>query len=350
MKIVWDRQIHPVGQDAAGKDEALAMFTKFFLPCFEDFNKKLDLVVEWKKGETDANAASAIRGGTTGEGWVLVLVPCSVLCGSLLSFVVVRGCNRSLRHSVQQLEMGARELGTAVQRIAASSQAVARGAGEQMKSIAETTASSACIAETTNRSAVSAQSAARRMEVVARSVGEANRNLEAILLSMRETRNSNENVVRIIKLIEEIAIQTNLLALNAAVEAAHAGESGMGFAVVAGEIRNLAQRTGEAATETAGIIEGATGSFHASSTLIERIADQMRQVSSGAGDAKLLIDEVDSRSQEGARNSESISSAMTTLQKLAHADVESARQSAAICDRLDEQVKRLSSVIGLLEW
>ncbi len=188
------------------------------------------------------------------------------------------------------------------------------------------------------------------MEVVASSVGRANRDLAEILSAIQETRNSNENVVRIIKLIEEIAVQTNLLALNAAVEAAHAGESGLGFAVVASEIRSLAQRTATAAKETAGIIANATGSFHSSSARIEQIASVMHQVSSAASDVKALIDEVDVRSQQEALGVQSISAAITALQKVAQNDAASAQQSALICDKLDEQVTRLTQVVGVLEW
>ena len=219
-----------------------------------------------------------------------------------------------------------------------------------MRSIADTTAASAQIAQTTRQNAGNAQSAAERMDSVARSMAKANQDAGEILSGMQETRNSNQNVVRIIRLIEEIAFQTNLLALNAAVEAAHAGESGLGFAVVANEIRNLSQRTSEAAKETAVIIGASAQSFDIISTRIEHIAAAIREVADSASEVKQLIDQVDSGSNQQAQGAESISSAMARIQMVAEANAAGAQQSAAIGEKLDKQVQTLTQVVGVLDW
>ncbi len=107
----------------------------------------------------------------------------------------------------------------------------------------------------TRQNAEHSQEGARLMSDVDRRVSESDQVLSAMIASMRHIQESSQKVSKIIRTIDEIAFQTNILALNAAVEAARAGEAGMGFAVVAEEVRNLAQRSALAAKDTSALIE-----------------------------------------------------------------------------------------------
>src|ERR1700742_4175435 len=113
-----------------------------------------------------------------------------------------------------------------------------------------------------------------------------------MLESMKDISTSSEKISKIIKVIDEIAFQTNILALNAAVEAARAGEAGMGFAVVAEEVRNLAQRSAQAARDTASLIEESILKSTEGSRKLEEVASSIVGITESAGKVKTLVHEV----------------------------------------------------------
>ncbi len=88
----------------------------------------------------------------------------------------------------------------------------------------------------------------------ARAADVAGENIEEAANIIGELESSSKEINDVVKLVEMIARQTNLLALNASIEAARAGDAGRGFSVVANEVKNLADRTGEATTEISGMI------------------------------------------------------------------------------------------------
>jgi methyl-accepting chemotaxis protein len=96
--------------------------------------------------------------------------------------------------------------------------------------------------------------------------------------SMEEIKSSTFEVADISGKIDDIAFQTNLLALNASVEASRAGEQGLGFAVVATEVRNLAQRSADSAKEIKKLITASAKKVDAGCELVNRSGDSLRQI------------------------------------------------------------------------
>lgn len=164
------------------------------------------------------------------------------------------------------LTVDANLLAATAQRVAASSHRQSEATASMASSVEQITASfsqvTEGVGETQDIAMKASELSSQGGEVVRDAVDEMNKIAEAVSQSSRFIQTLGEHshqISAIVLVIKEIADQTNLLALNAAIEAARAGEQGRGFAVVADEVRKLAERTGQSTQEISGMIENILG-------------------------------------------------------------------------------------------
>jgi methyl-accepting chemotaxis protein len=170
----------------------------------------------------------------------------------------------------------------------------------------------------------------------------------------------SSEISEIIDLIDEIAAQTNLLALNAAIEAAHAGEAGVGFSVVAEEIRKLAERSARATRDVASLIKSIQNETSAAleatekgmtevkggSLLAEQASRALRDISEAVRQSSELIEEISAASEEQARVTQNLAGAMQTISSITLESSAGAHETAQTIQRMVVLSEQLNDAIS----
>ena len=292
----------------------------------------------------DASSTQLARASTT----VQLMLALAVALGVIVAVVIIRGITRVLRSTTDSLTAGAEQIAAAAGQVSGSSQNLAEGASEQAASLEETSSSLEEMSSMTKRNAQSANQAKEIAQAARHSADHSAGSVSKLNAAMGELKSSSSEVAKIVKTIDEIAFQTNILALNAAVEAARAGEAGAGFAVVAEEVRSLAQRSAQAAKETADKIEvallksveGAKISEEVSTSL-GGIIDQVRKLDS-------LITEIAQASAEQAQGIEQVNTAVSQMDKVTQSNAAAAEESASAAEEMNAQTAELNNLVGNL--
>lgn len=139
--------------------------------------------------------------------------------------------------------------------------------------------------------------------------------LNQAMSSMGEVTEASRKIHDIINVVNEIAFQTNLLALNASVEAARAGAAGESFSVVAGEVRNLATRSAQAAKEIQELISSSVAKIQTSNELVSQSDEILKTIISSVQEANDTIAEISSASHEQSSGINEISTAMQQMEQ-----------------------------------
>jgi methyl-accepting chemotaxis protein len=275
----------------------------------------------------------------------LIVTAAVLVAGILLSLLLVRAVTKPIHRAIGELSEGTDKVSEAANQVASASMQVAEGSSHQAAFIEETSSSLEEMSSMTRQNADHAGQADQLMKEANSSVQEANQSMTGLTGSMQEISKASEQTFKIVKTIDEIAFQTNLLALNAAVEAARAGEAGAGFAVVAGEVRNLAMRAAEAAKNTAALIEETVRKVKDGSQLVTKTNEAFGAVAVTSGKVGGLIGEIAAASGEQAQGIEQVNKAVGQMDRVVQDMAASAEESASASQQMKAQAERMKQMV-----
>ena len=260
--------------------------------------------------------------------------------------VAMRKLRNRLSNTLGQISQSARQVADGSEQISSETQLLAIGAEEQACSIEKLAAAVNEISEHVRETKENANEARGQTDQAGEQVFESNQQMQEMIRAMNIISEKSSEIYKIVKTIEDIAFQTNILALNASVEAARAGEPGAGFAVVAREIRALADKTAIASKNTAALIEESVSAVKNGEKVARATADSLLQVVTSTKQVVLVVDRIASATENENVSISNITAEVSQISDVVQNNVSTSEELAAASEEFSTQAQILGNMIG----
>jgi len=308
----------------------------------------IDKLLQYNATQVAEDSRHAIALCEFYKGMALVVTLMGLGGGVVLAWLISRSITKPINEVAAILYAGADQTSSAAGEVTSASQSLAQGSSEQAASIEETSATMEEMTSMTKHNVETAHKANQLAKLARAAAEKGGADVQSMSAAMGAINASSTDIAKIIKTIDEIAFQTNILALNAAVEAARAGEAGAGFAVVAEEVRTLAQRCAQAAKETSAEIESAISKTAHGVEISERVAHALVDIVSQSRQVDELVAEMTSAAAEQSQSISQVGTTMVELDRVTQNNAASAEETAAAAEQLHAQALSIHDAIEQL--
>lgn len=364
-RVAMDRAFS-LRTSALTSEPAARAFQEDVVPLRQVLNQRIDAFVSLEQGRLKrANEASTATANAA-SSWMIGIMLFAALFAVAAAVLVAEALTRQIGSAVQHMQSSSAELQAAASQQSAGSREQAVAMTEITTTINELLATSRQIAESAQRVSHIAEETAEGAGVGDQTVQRAQESIltiksqvDAIVTHMLDLGRKSQQIGGVLEIINELAEQTNILATNATIEAAGAGENGRRFAVVADEIRKLADRVGGSTKEVRSLIEGIRAAVNAAVMATEggskavdagarkfsEVANSFKQIADRVGTTTEAAREIELSTRQQATAVEQVNLAVTNVAQASRESETSSSQTLQTATQLTALSRQLAVMV-----